>query len=269
MKQILCEGVIRVLLLVVIAAAATAPANPAVGQEDWDPRRVYMTRVQLQDLLDRLELTAQSSAYSGTLRARTRIEADLVRERLRDGDFKVGDRILLEVESEPTLTDTFTVAQGRLVNLPLIGEVDLAGLLRAELEAHLTEFVGTFLREPTVHARSLIPITITGAVGRPGFYTVPSELLLTDAINVAGGLNPTAEITDIEIERGNERIWEGERLQDAIAAGQTLDQLSLAAGDRINVPAQGTGLGGSYQTMRAIGFILAIPAMIAGLISIF
>lgn len=253
----------------IVFAAAVLVTNPSWAQEEWDPNRVYITRESLQDLLSRLELTAQSSAYSRTLRDRSRFEADLIRARLARGDFRVGDRILLEVETEPALTDTFTVTQGQLLNLPLIGNVELAGLLRSEIQQHLTEFVGRFLREPTVLARSLIPITITGGVGRPGFYTVPSELLLTDAINVAGGLSPTAEIMDIEIERGNDRIWEGDRLQDAITAGQTLDQLSLVAGDRINVPERGGGLGGSYATMRVIFMILTIPAAIVSLVAIF
>ena len=248
--------------------AAAMPLTPTAAQENWDPRRVYMTREALQGLLDRLELTAQSSAYSSKLRDRTRGEADLIRVRLTEGDFQVGDRVLLVVENEATLSDTFTVDRGRVLSLPLIGDVSLSGLLRAELETTLTEYVGRFVREPRVRARSLIPVTITGAVGQPGFYTLPSELRLTDALMAAGGTSTTAVITEIRIERGDEEIWDEEALQVAITEGRTLDQLSMRAGDLVYVPDRGPRMG-SYERFRLIGFLLAIPATIVGLIAIF
>jgi hypothetical protein len=41
----------------------------------------------------------------------------------------------------------------------------------------------------------------------------------------------------MKIRRGDETIWEGEALQTAIVQGRTMDQLSLRAGDVIDVPA--------------------------------
>ena len=266
MRQLLRENVLR-LAMVCVAAATTA--TPVAAQEEWDPRRVYMTREALQDLLDRLELTAQSSAYSSTLRDRTWAEAELIRTRLEEGDFQVGDRILLTVENEATLTDTFTVDRGKTLGLPLIGDVSLSGLLRAELETTLTEYVAQFIRDPRVRARSLIPVTITGAVGAPGFYTLPSELRLTDALMFAGGTSPTAEVTEIRIERGDEEIWDEESLQAAITEGRTLDQLSMRAGDLVYVPDGGAGLGGSEGTVRTILYLLSIPLTVVSLIAIF
>ena len=265
MKRLLRKHLVSAAMAIVAAATSAAPASP---QENWDPRRVYMTREELQGLLDRLELTAQSPAYSSNLRDRTRGEAELIRVRLTDGDFQVGDRILLVVENEAALTDTFTVDRGRVLSLPLIGDVSLSGLLRAELETTLTEYVGRFVRDPRVRARSLIPVTITGAVGAPGFYTLPSELRLTDALMRAGGTSPTAEITEIRIERGDDEIWDEEALQVAITEGRTLDQLSMRAGDLVYVPDAGPGMR-SYEWIRIFGFALAIPATIVGLISIF
>jgi len=252
-------------LLVLVAAAP----DKVSAQEDWDPRRVYMTREQLQGLLDRLELTAQSPAYSNTLRAQTRGEADLIRSRLREGDFQVGDRILLTVENEAALTDTFVVDRGVVVSLPLLGDVPLAGLLRSELDSTLTEYVGRYIRDPRVRARSLIPIAITGAVGQQGFLTVESELRLTDALMQAGGPTPAAEITRIRIERDDREIWDEEAVQQAITEGRTLDQMSLRAGDMIFVPEQGSGIGGAQGALRAVSLLLTIPLSIVALIAIF
>ncbi len=269
MRQQLRYVLVRGLWACLVAVTTIiAVADSAVAQEEWDSRRVYMTRDQLQNLLGRLELTAQSPAYSSTLRERTRGEADLIRQRLQEGDFQVGDRILLAVENEAALTDTFTVDRGRVLSLPLLGEVPLAGLLRAELDSTLTEYVGRFIRDPRVRARSLIPVTIAGAVGQPGFYTLPSELRLTDALMMAGGTSPTAQLTEIRIERGDEEIWDEEALQQAITEGRTLDQLSMRAGDLVHVPEAGRPMR-TYEWIRVLGFALAIPATIAGLITIF
>ena len=251
-----------------LTIAVLAPSSLA-GQQDWDVRRVYMTREELQELLARLESTALSSAYSASLQARARNETELIRTRLAEGDFQVGDRILLDVEDQEALSDTFTVDRGRVLSLPTIGEVSLAGLLRADLEPTLTEYLGRFIREPRVRARSLLPITISGGVSAPGFHTLLSETRLADALMIAGGTTASAELMEIRIERGGEEIWDEESIQRAIAEGRTLDQLSMRPGDMIVVPDRGQGIGRTETTLRSIGILLSIPLSIVALIAIF
>ncbi len=212
---------------------------------------------------------ASSPAYSVTLRQQARFEAELVRRRLDEGDFQVGDRILLSVENEPALSDTFTVDPGRLLTLPTIGDVSLTGVLRSELKSHLDVQISQFLREPIVRARSLIRISVLGGVGQPGFYTVPGEMLLTGAIMLAGGPSPEARIEDIRVERGTQRIWEAGAHQEAIAEGQTLDQLGIRAGDRIFVPPPGGGIAGAEGVFRTLVSILSIPISIFAVTRLF
>jgi len=228
-----------------------------------------MSRADLQDLLGRLEQTANSSAYSSKLRGQARDQAELIRIRLEEGDFQVGDRVLLTVEEEPTLTDTFTVTEDRTILFPDIGPVSLAGLLRAELEPYIATYLERYLREPKVMARSLIPITVVGGVVRPGFYTVPSQQRLDDVLMIAGGPAPTGKITEIRVERGRDVIWDVEPLQEAITAGRTLDQLNLRAGDRVLVPIESQGILGGENNIRTISILLGIPLTIVGLIAIF
>jgi len=66
----------------------------------------------------------------------------------------------------------------------------------------------------------------------------------------------TAKTDDIKIKRRDETIWDGDELQQAIVEGRTLDQLSLRAGDIIEVPAQSTQ--NFLQTLRSFYFIVPL-----------
>jgi protein involved in polysaccharide export with SLBB domain len=141
------------------------------------------------------------------------------------------------------------VTRGPAIILPTIREVPLKGLLRAELAPHIEAHLKRFLVNPVIEATALMRIWIDGSVNAPGVYMVPAEAVVTDVLMHAGGLGENAGITAIRIERGGERIWEGEALQRAITEGKTLDQLSLKAGDRIVVPRESSGGVGGLRTI--------------------
>lgn len=225
-----------------LAFAGVLLSSPLHAQQPgWDPTGVQLTRAELTELLERYEATAASSAYSDALREQARDEATLIRLRLEEGDLRVGDRIELVVEGQPELTEEFSVVAGRSIVLPAIGEVPLDGVLRSELQAHLHDHIARFIRDPVVRARSLIRLEIMGAVVNQGFYTVPSDVLVSDALMLAGGPLPVANLDEITIDRGAGTIWSGERLRAAVQEGRTLDQLSIRAGDAIRVPAESAG----------------------------
>lgn len=221
----------------------SAPLSSAVQaqQPGWDPTGVQLTRDQLTELLERYEATAASSAYSGDLREQARDEAALIRQRLEEGDLRVGDRIDLIVEGQSDLTQQFSVVAGRSIVLPAIGEVPLEGVLRSELQAYLRDHIARYIRDPIVHARALVRLQILGAVVNQGFYTIPSDELVSDALMLAGGPLAAANLDEITIDRGTTTIWSGDRLRSALQEGRTLDQLSIRAGDAIRVPAASGG----------------------------
>jgi hypothetical protein len=241
-------------------------AQDAAG---WDPRGIVLQRAELDTLLARLTRAAESSAYSEALRRRSLTEANVVRERLRAGDFQPGDRILLRVEGETALTDTFVVAAGPSVSLPapVSHDIPLAGVLRSELAGYLRERVGKYVRDPVVHVRSLMRVSVVGGVPRPGFFMVPADAPLPDVLMLAGGWSGDANLKDLRVERGTERLWEGEALQTATREGRTLDQLSLRAGDQIVVPRQSHA--NIDQIARIVTAVIAVPAAIYGIIHLF
>lgn len=150
--------------------------------------------------------------------------------------FQVGDRILLSVEGDSVLSDTFTVVNGPALRLPEIGDISLANVPRSGLEPYLTRELGRYINEPVVRARALIRVSVMGEVARPGFYAVPVDLVMPDALMIAGGATSSARLEKLQIIRGSAPLLGGAALQDAIARGATLDQLGVRAGDRIEVP---------------------------------
>jgi len=155
--------------------------------------------------------------------------------------FQAGDRILLTVEGDSVLSDTFTVvsaAAGPALRLPNIGEISLTGVHRSDIEPYLTRELGQYIKDPVVQARALIRVSVVGQVTKPGFYAVPIDLVLADALMVAGGATKDARVDRLSILRGSSSLWDGDALQAAIARGATLDELGMRAGDRIQVPTQ-------------------------------
>jgi polysaccharide export outer membrane protein len=150
--------------------------------------------------------------------------------------FQVGDRILLSVEGDSSLSDTFTVVAGPALRLPQIGDISLANVQRSAIETYLTRELGRYINDPVVSARALIRISVMGEVAKPGFYALPIDLVLPDALMVAGGATQDARLEKLQILRGNSPVWGSAALQTEIARGATLDQLGVRAGDRIMVP---------------------------------
>lgn len=228
----------RMMSRIVVVLLGLVVSLPLHAQDDrgWDARNPQLTRAELEEMLSRFEQTAAASSYSRGVRDQARREAELIRQRLEEGDVRVGDRVSVVVLGQPTLSDTFPVISGRVLRLPELGDLQLAGVLRSELQEHLTREIGRFVRDPIVQVRSLVRLEILGNVGRPGFYTVPSDLLLSDALMVAGGPAGSANLEKITIKRGDQVLWDGDRLRQAVIGGRTLDQLNVRAGDSVYVP---------------------------------
>jgi protein involved in polysaccharide export with SLBB domain len=230
-----------VLFLIFLAGALPASAQEVAVQSNvWDAQQVGLSRVQLDSLLQRYNETAASTAYSGALRDQARRDAEMIRTRLDEGDFQLGDQVSLRVEGEDSLTGVFIVQAGPALILPALGTISLRGVLRSELESHLRKELARFIREPVVQARSSIRLLISGGVGKSGYYVMPTNTVFSDLLMQAGGPAPNAKIQAIRVERGDDVIWGGEGLQQAIIQGRTLDQLSIRAGDHVVVPEKGS-----------------------------
>ena len=177
--------------------------------------------------------------------------------------FQVGDQISLQVEGDTLFSKTYTVGEGLVLTLPVIGAIPLAGVQRADVESYLTKQLGRFLKEPVLHAKGLVRLSILGEVEHPGFYAVPADEVIGDALMVAGGPTRNAKVGDWRIERNGERVWDGDPLRQAIARNMTIDQMNLHTGDQIVVPLAVRR--DAETTWRIIGILVTLPVAIYGL----
>jgi len=274
--------IIRTAAVAALLCLCSAAGRGAAQQVDRSTG-LAVSRAELQRLLLRLDQASGAPDSSPAAQTRARDQAGVVRARLTQGDFHAGDRVLLRVESdepprsgavrteersvEEQLSDSFVVAPDRSITLPLVGVISLAGVLHAELEAHLIHQLSQFLQEPVLHARPLIRIGVVGGVAKPGFYALPADVVLSDALMAAGGLTPDAKVGDLRVERSGERLWDGDALRQAITDGRTLDEMNLRAGDQVVVPSQNRT--SAYELVRTAGILLGIPLTIFSLTKVF
>lgn len=183
----------------------------------------------------------------------------------RGAPFQPGDRVLLVVEGEPRLTDTFVVASGPAIDLPGIGVISLAGIRRDDIDAYMNQQLGRYLKHPMVHARALIRVEVVGEVAKPGFYAMPADALLSDVMMAAGGLTQNAKFADLSVSRDGNAVLHGSKLQQALARGSTLDQLGLRSGDALLIPRRRD----PESTWRIVAIVVTIPVAVFGITRLF
>lgn len=198
-----------------VGAQAPAPAG-------------YVTRAELQ----RQASTAQDDA------------AAAIRDRLRDGDFRVGDRIVISTRSSlqlpqgiaEALNDTLVVREGPAVRFSTnIPDLPLTGVLRSEVEERVNTHLRAYLRDVTARTEILLLANISGPVGRPGYTALAPDMLLTDALMAGNGVGREADLNRTEIKRDGRVVIERDSVRAAIQGGATLDRVGFRSGDEIAV----------------------------------
>src|SRR5258706_13565557 len=115
-----------------------------------------------------------SAAAAHAEQSRNPLQAGAIRQRLHDGDFQVGDRILLTVFSDAARTDTLVVRAGRVIDLPGKAVLPLSGVLRSELKDRVTAEVLKYGKGDHGACTPLSRIGVLGAVADPRYFRLVS-----------------------------------------------------------------------------------------------
>jgi hypothetical protein len=232
LPQIIRRTVGFSLLACALLPAMVAAQDP--GADDW-----RATRAQLERRAQDLERAAASPAYGERLRANARAQLQLVRRRLADGDFRIGERILVRIDGQTVqVIDTLMVQDSLIVAIPNIRRVRLEGVLRSELEALMTREVGAVVLNAVVSAQPLMRVAVFGQVADPGYLSVPADTRVDQLITIAGGPTMDADIGKARLVRGDTVLVDAKAIQLAIAEGRALSTLDLRDGDALMVPEQ-------------------------------
>lgn len=225
-----------------------APGLAAQEKAPTPPPRVEATRQELEAVASH-----PPKGMSGT-------DLQAVQARLANGDFNVGSKVIIEVQGDTTYTDTFAVRAGRVLALPAFPPLSLEGVLRSESDSVIREFLARYLRNPEVTVTPLVRIGILGGVTKPGYYDIPAQTLLSDAVMNAGGLSPFGDMSKTKVYRGNTEVMNPKATVLAIANGATLDVLNLQSGDNLDVGI--TNPQNTLNKVQIVTAILAIPLLI-------
>jgi polysaccharide biosynthesis/export protein len=217
--------------------ASVVSLTTVVGAQDpLGLQRRQATRAELEEAVK----AADSVAPRVDEKTRVKLEAltSSIRQRLKNGDFGPGDRLYLTVLGDSILTDTFTVKQEQKLALPNIPEFSIRGILDSELTAHLTKELSRYVRDPKVTATGLIRVTLTGGVGRPGFVTVPVDMLVTDVLMSQGGPSQAADLPKAYVKRADKTHLDKKQFAEALRTGRTVGDVAIRDGDEIIIPVQ-------------------------------
>jgi polysaccharide export outer membrane protein len=177
--------------------------------------------------------------------------------------FQVGDRVSIRVEGDSVLTTMYTVGPGPALVLPEIGVIALRGVRRTDVEPYLKQQLGRYLKDPVVHAKVLLRLSVIGEVEHPGFYSVAADAALEDALMQAGGPTRDAKVMAMRVDRAGKAVLEGDSLQLALAHGLTADQVGLRDGDRFVLPRLAHR--DPESTWRILGILVTLPVAIYGI----
>ena len=174
------------------------------------------------------------------------------------GGYRLGanDEVVVQVLDAEEIPDKPLRIDGRgNLSLPLLGRVVAAGLTVEQLETELAARLAHFLHEPQVtvslaEVRSR-PVSVLGAVNRPGVHQIDSPKTIVEMLSLAGGLREDAGHT-IKITRradsgtiplGAARADPSGRfsvaeinVKDVLEARRPEDNIVILAHDVISVP---------------------------------
>ena len=176
------------------------------------------------------------------------------------GAIQPGDHLSIHVMAEPDLTseDYFVDDNGRL-EMPLAGEMQVAGLAPDEVRAEIVKRLGgRYIRDPQVsisvveHAKE--SVTVEGEVQHAGRFSATPGLTLLGAIALAQSPAPQAKLDEIYILRtvDGQRMGARFNIKD-IRSGRSPDP-QVIAGDTVVV-------GHSDSKAAWVAFLQTIPLL--------
>ncbi|HEY3303653.1 MAG TPA: polysaccharide biosynthesis/export family protein [Candidatus Binatia bacterium] len=152
-----------------------------------------------------------------------------------------GDSLDIVVWKEPVLSGPVKVRPDGFITLPLVNEVQAAGMTTGQLRKVLEDKYRQFVTSPFVSIRvgniSSSEIFLIGEVTKPGAYPATGNDTVLQMLTRAGGLTIFADRHNIKlVRRAGDKVTEYIVDYDAIVQGDLKQDILLRPGDRVIVP---------------------------------
>lgn len=147
------------------------------------------------------------------------------------------DVLFVSVWKEPDLTNTLPVRADGMISLPLLNDVQAAGLTPMQLADSITDKLKKYISEPhvtvVVTQMNSKRIYITGEVMRPGAVNLLPDMTVLQAL-ASAGFTQFANTKGIYVLRGQTKLPVNYR---RLIKGEGMEQnVKLQPGDTIVVP---------------------------------
>ena len=154
-----------------------------------------------------------------------------------------GDVVQLNVLQQPTLDRELQIRPDGTAVVPVVGEIELAGLTTREAEELLTSKLRLFNRDIqdvslTVVQYNALRVYVLGAVGSPGSFTFNAPPTLWDVLREAGGIAPDANPAAVRVVavRDGLTINTTHDMTPFLAGSGSAPDVELQSGDTVIVP---------------------------------
>jgi polysaccharide export outer membrane protein len=159
-------------------------------------------------------------------------------------DYVIGPQDMLSIVfwHEKDMSADVAVRPDGKISLPLLNDVQAAGLTPVELRDRLTEASKKYLEDPSVTVvvkeMNSRKVFITGQVAKPGPYPLTSATTVLQLISMAGGLQEYADskkILIIRAENGRQVSYPF-NYKDVVSRKNLSQNILLKPGDTVIVP---------------------------------
>lgn len=163
-----------------------------------------------------------------------------------------GDRLRMDIyQVEEFSKAEYQVLVDGTISFPLVGMIKVQGMTLPQLTNTLNKRYAKYIKRPIITIGLLQPrpltITLAGEINSPGSYTLPIAQgqkfpTLTDIIQQAGGLTPSANVSNILVKRTSTPGGQPENIQlnlwALIQKGDSSQNITLRDGDTILINAE-------------------------------
>jgi polysaccharide biosynthesis/export protein len=152
------------------------------------------------------------------------------------------DVLTIDVWKEKELSGPVPVRPDGKISLPLLNDVQAAGLTPMQLMSSLTEKLKKYVSDPTVTVTVTTinsrKVYILGEVTRPGAFPLVPDMTVLQALTTAGGPTPYAKTSKIYILRSQNGVQNklAFNYKQVVRGGSPEQNIFLKSGDTVVVP---------------------------------